>query len=147
AATETNVTYSLITSKWHALTLVTRPQLPSPVDDATSGISVSAIFQKIATLRDQAPQQMELVVRFEADFAEYKLPPSEVCITTDDGRAVLVHLPDMVTQAIDAPAIPPLVPTGNVTLTIGSATVTGSNGANFNAIVDSHGVLINLQGL
>lgn len=59
-------------------------------------------FRAIAELREDHPSDIELVVRFEAEEADLVLPPCEVAYTSDDGQALLIHLPELATSASTA---------------------------------------------
>jgi hypothetical protein len=67
--------------------------------------AVAAEYAAVAALRASDPDRVELAVRFECSTAEATLCPGEVAWRADDGRTVLVHLPQLDAEplAVDAP--------------------------------------------
>lgn len=66
-----------------------------------SGLAVADAdgrFAELADFRDQDRSGLRLAVRFETAVNDVILTPSEVAWTSDDGRTVLLHLPQLETQ-------------------------------------------------
>jgi hypothetical protein len=63
---------------------------------ATSGV---AEYAAVAGTRAADPEAVALAVRFECSQAGATLTPGEVAWTTDDGRTVLIHLPQLDAEA------------------------------------------------
>ena len=72
---------------------------------------VAAEYAEIAALRDENPERVALAVRFECSDSVATLCPGEVAWTADDGRTVLVHLPQLPVAPLAADAAWPAEPT------------------------------------
>jgi hypothetical protein len=72
--------------------------------------SAAAEFAEVADARDKDPDAIALAVRFECSAAGSTLCPGEVAWTTDDGRTVLVHLPQLDAEPVPADAAWPAPP-------------------------------------
>jgi hypothetical protein len=65
----------------------------------TSGrlVAPSVRFPWLTRIREQAPEELQLVVRLEGDVPGLVLPPCEVAWMLEDGGTVLLHLPTLST--------------------------------------------------
>ncbi|MCH9650648.1 MAG: hypothetical protein K0U98_20605 [Deltaproteobacteria bacterium] len=75
------------------------------LDDDGTSLAPAAVgnrFAELADFRETGPAELRLAIRFECSDADALLAPSEVGITSDDGRDLLVHLPEMV-AAVGSP--------------------------------------------
>ena len=71
-----------------------------PVDHS----DVAAEYAEVAALREADPERVALAVRFECSTAGATLCPGEVAWSADDGRTVLVHLPQLDAEPLPADA-------------------------------------------
>jgi len=78
---------------WSALDV--HGQVVAPAD-------IAAAYAAVAQLRDDDPDRIALAVRFECADSGATLCPGEVAWTADDGRTVLVHLPQLDADPLDA---------------------------------------------
>ncbi len=70
----------------------------APLDRRGAAVDLAAgaaEYAEIARLRDGDPDGVALAVRFECTQAKATLCPGEVAWTADDGRTILVHLPQL----------------------------------------------------
>jgi hypothetical protein len=77
----------------------------APLDSTGAEVSAAdgaAEYAAVARLRDENPARVALAVRFESSDGAATLCPGEVAWTTDDGRTLLVHLPQLDVDAIPA---------------------------------------------
>ena len=72
-------------------------------DPSTATWTATGDYAAIATLRDDDPDRIALAVRFECSVAA-TLCPGEVAWSADDGRTVLIHLPQLEAAALAAGA-------------------------------------------
>ena len=77
----------------------------TPLD--ANGVPVGATagateYAAVARLRDENAARVALAVRFESSNGSASLCPGEVAWTTDDGRTVLIHLPQLDVAPIPA---------------------------------------------
>lgn len=70
-------------------------------DDGTSLApgAVGSRFAELADFRQSGPAELRLAIRFVCSDGDALLAPCEVGITSDDGRDLLVHLPERVVAA------------------------------------------------
>ena len=57
--------------------------------------AVAAEYAAVAELRESDPDRVALAVRFECSVADATLCPGEIAWSADDGRSVLIHLPQL----------------------------------------------------
>ena len=73
--------------------------------DGMPAADVAGEYAAVAALRESDPDRIALAVRFECSDSDATLCPGEVAWSADDGRTVLVHLPqlDVAPLPADAP--------------------------------------------
>lgn len=69
---------------------------------AVAAAAVAAEYADVAALRDAGPDRVALAVRFECSAEGATLCPGEIAWSTDDGRTVLVHLPQLDAEPLAA---------------------------------------------
>ena len=75
---------------------------------AVDADGVAAEYADVAALRAREPDRVELAARFECSTEGATLCPAEVAWSADDGRTVLVHLPQLDAEDLPAQAAWPL---------------------------------------
>jgi hypothetical protein len=70
-------------------------------DDGLPAADAAVRFREIADLRETGPNQFRMAVRFECELDDAILAQSEVAYTSYDGGATLLHLPDLICQAVN----------------------------------------------
>ena len=68
---------------------------------AAAAEQTAEIFAAIAKQRDADVGRVALAVRFECSEPNMTLCPAEVAWTTDDGRTLLIHLPQFDAKPIE----------------------------------------------
>jgi hypothetical protein len=71
---------------------------------AVDADAVAAEYAKVAAQRDADPDRIALAVRFECSESGATLCPGEAAWSADDGRTVVIHLPQLDTEPLEAGA-------------------------------------------
>jgi hypothetical protein len=78
---------------------------PDGTPEAAGPGARRALYEALARLREDAGGAVSLAVLYASDDAEAVLPPCEVAWCRDDGRSVLVHLPELVAAEGAGPGV------------------------------------------
>ncbi len=72
----------------------------------TTPAGLATRLAELVDFRNDGPNRLVIAARFECGVANAVFTPSEVVWSSDDGDSVLVHLPELVTSAINSEAWP-----------------------------------------